>query len=90
LFFEANGIIRVGDDRDLATADGAGGHRSLYVPMLTQRAGALLGRIGHGPPFFVGSSRSVLAPTIGRLYFGVNDDDFRDNVGFFEVTITIQ
>ena len=32
----------------------------------------------------------VLAPTIGRLYLGVNDDDFRDNVGSFEVTITVQ
>jgi hypothetical protein len=31
-----------------------------------------------------------VAPTIGRLYLGVNDDDFRDNIGSFEVTITIQ
>ena len=92
LLFDANGTIRVDDDddRDVATADGAGGHRSVEVPMLTQRAGALIGRIGHGPPFFVGSSRAVLAPTIGRLYLGVNDDDFRDNVGYFEVMITIQ
>jgi hypothetical protein len=91
LLFEANGTIWVHDsDRNVVTPDGAGGHRSLYVPMLTQRGGALIGRIGHGPPFFVGSSRAVLSPTIGRLYLGVNDDDFRDNVGAFEVTITIQ
>ena len=91
LLFEASGTIRVGDSAgDVATANGARGHRTLDVPMLTQRAGALIGRIGHGPPFFVGSSRSVLAPTIGRLYLGVNDDDFRDNVGYFEVMITIQ
>jgi Phycobilisome Linker polypeptide/Domain of unknown function (DUF4214) len=90
LLFEASGTIRVDDDRDVATANGSGGHRTLDVPMLDQRAGALIGRIGHSPPFFVGSSRAVLAPTIGRLYLGVNDDDLRDNVGSFEVTITIQ
>jgi Phycobilisome Linker polypeptide/Domain of unknown function (DUF4214) len=91
LLFEASGTIRVGDDaRDVTTANGSGGHRTLDVPMLDQRAGALIGRIGHGPPFFVGSSRVVMAPTIGRLYLGVNADDFRDNVGSFEVTITIQ
>jgi hypothetical protein len=58
--------------------------------MLTQRAGALVGRIGHSPPFFVGSNGLVVASTVGRLYLGVNDDDFRDNLGAFEVTITIQ
>jgi hypothetical protein len=91
LLFEANGTIRIRNgDRNGATADGAGGHRSLYVPMLAQRAGALIGRIGHGPPFFVGSSAAILSPTIGRLYVGVNDDDFRDNAGYFEVVVTIQ
>ena len=93
LFFEATGTIRLGDDddRDVATPDGAPrGNHSLDVQMLTQRGGALVGRIGHSPPFFVGSSGLVVAPTIGRLYLGVNDDDFRDNIGAFEVTITIQ
>jgi len=93
LFFQATGTIRIGDDgdRDVATPDGAPrGNQSLDVPMLTQRGGALIGRIGHSPPFFVGSDTVVVAPTIGRLYLGVNDDDFRDNIGSFEVTITIQ
>ena len=93
LLFDARGTIQVGDDgdRDIATADGAPrGNHSLDVQMLTQRAGALVGRIGHSPPFFVGSNGSVVASTVGRLYLGVNDDDFRDNVGAFEVTITIQ
>ena len=74
-----------------ATPDGAPrGNHSLDVQMLTQRAGALVGRIGHSPPFFVGSNGLVVASTVGRLYLGVNDDDFRDNIGAFEVTITIQ
>jgi hypothetical protein len=91
LLFEANGTIRVGKHaREIATADGVGGHRSLDVPMLDQRAGALIGRIGHSAPFFVGRSSIVVAPTIGRLYLGVNDADLRDNLGSFDVTITIQ
>jgi hypothetical protein len=93
LLFEATGTIQVGDDaaRDIATPDGAPrGNHSLDVQMLTQRAGALVGRIGHSPPFFVGSNGLVVASTVGRLYLGVNDDDFRDNLGAFEVTITIQ
>jgi hypothetical protein len=93
LFFEATGTIRLGDDdaRDVATPDGAPrGNHSLDVQMLTQRAGALVGRIGHSPAFFVGSNGLVVASTVGRLYLGVNDDDFRDNLGAFEVTITIQ
>jgi hypothetical protein len=93
LLFQASGTIRVGDDDawDVATPDGAPrGNRSLDVPMLTQRAGALIGRIGHSQPFFVGSDGVVVAPTIGRLYLGVNDDDYRDNTGSFAVTITVQ
>jgi hypothetical protein len=93
LIFEATGTIQVGDDatRDIATPDGAPrGNHSVDVQMLTQRAGALVGRIGHSPPFFAGSNGLVVASTIGRLYLGVNDDDFRDNLGAFEVTITIQ
>jgi hypothetical protein len=92
VLFQANGTIRIGtDDDEIATPKGAHrGHQTFDVPMLDQRAGALIGRIGYGPPFLVGSSLSVLAPTVGRLYLGVNDGDYRDNVGYFEVMVTIQ
>ena len=81
LLFEASGTVRLSDETgDIATPNGARrGHRTLGAPMLDQKAGALIARIGYNWPFFVGSSRAVRAPTIGRLYLGVNDGDIRDN-----------
>ncbi|MGO9082572.1 MAG: hypothetical protein ACLQDY_26690 [Streptosporangiaceae bacterium] len=49
---------------------------------------SLVGRIGNGPPFEVGSSTSVTASS-GRLYLGVNDGDFSDNSGSWNVRIKI-
>jgi hypothetical protein len=49
---------------------------------------SLVGRIGNGPPFEVGSSAS-LTTTAGELYLGVNDGDFSDNSGNWTVRIKI-
>ncbi len=48
---------------------------------------ALMGRIGEWSPFFIGPELSFEALVDGDLYLGVNDDDFRGNVGAFDVTI---
>jgi arylsulfatase A-like enzyme len=44
---------------------------------------ALIGRIGHGKPFFVGSNKSWVAEQSGRLYLGINDFDPAQNQGEF-------
>ncbi len=44
---------------------------------------ALIGRIGNGPPFFIGRQRSWKAKQSGRLRLGVNDHDLTDNSGQF-------
>ncbi|QDU81467.1 Type I phosphodiesterase / nucleotide pyrophosphatase [Polystyrenella longa] len=49
---------------------------------------ALIGRIGNGAPFYVGSQKSFYAPASGPLFLGINDYDCSDNKGFFSVTIT--
>ncbi|GEM_PF-1470140 len=49
---------------------------------------SLIGRIGTGPPFEVGSSTLVTA-TSGLLYLGVNDGDFSDNSGNWTVRIKL-
>ena len=49
---------------------------------------SLVGRIGSGPPFEVGSAVTVTA-TSGELYLGVNDGDFSDNSGSWAVRIKI-
>ncbi|HUG17684.1 MAG TPA: alkaline phosphatase family protein [Planctomycetaceae bacterium] len=47
----------------------------------------LIGRIGHGSPFFVGQKVSLTAEDSGRLYLGINDFNFRDNTGRFEARV---
>jgi hypothetical protein len=50
--------------------------------------GALVGRLGDGPPFLVGDRKTVEGP--GVLWLGINDQTgaFGDNSGAFAVTIT--
>jgi arylsulfatase A-like enzyme len=44
---------------------------------------SLIGRIGHGPVFFVGEARSWVPEQTGRLYLGINDFDPAGNSGEF-------
>jgi len=50
--------------------------------------GGLIGRIGNGAPFAIGSTSTPIAmPSGGRLFLGVNDDDYRDNTGGYDVQV---
>ena len=50
--------------------------------------GTLIGRVGNSAPFVIGATTSAIPmPVDGRLYLGVNDDDYRDNTGTFDVQI---
>lgn len=56
--------------------------------------GALIGyiRLDNGQasqPFFVGANLSATAPADGRLILLINDDNYSDNGGQFEVRITV-
>jgi len=88
IYFTTNGQITVGPGF-VATADGsstAGARPGLPVPAMA--AGGLIARVNNGAPFPVGSnSQAIVMPTDGRLYVGVNDDNFGDNSGFFAVSI---
>ncbi len=48
----------------------------------------LMGRIGGGPPFFVGSRKSWIAQEAGTLMLAVNDYEPADNTGQFTVEVT--
>lgn len=88
VYFTTNGEITVGPGF-VATADGsgpAGARAGLPVPGMA--AGGLIARVNNGAPFPVGSnSQAIVMPAAGRLYVGVNDDNFGDNSGFFAVTV---
>ena len=51
--------------------------------------GALLGKVGDGAPFGIGTQTQPLTMTTsGRLMLGVNDTDFGDNSGAFTVVVS--
>jgi hypothetical protein len=92
IMFDVTGTIRMsGEPNDTATARGArSGRQAADAPFSNQLAGALIGRIDGGQPFFIGNRRSVRVPSGGQLFLGVNDDYLQDNSGAFEVMVTVQ
>lgn len=50
-------------------------------------AGGLIGRIGTGKPFRIGSKNTLPTQEAGKLYLGINDNVFGDNSGEFRVTV---
>lgn len=86
---DASGYINWGPNR---SDDADGEVNSPYNsgrPVPNRAGGALIGRIGNGAPFFIGSGvQSFRAGTTGRLYLGINDDYVGDNSGSFRVMVT--
>jgi hypothetical protein len=90
VFIAASGEIRLsGDPSDTATPYGSTKQRyAPGAPMPRQLAGALIGRIGSGPPFGLGNPNAqVPMPGTGELWLGVNDDATGDNDGAFIVEV---
>ena len=59
-------------------------------PLPVMQAGALIGRVGTGQPFPIGSQQTpIQMPSDGTLQLGINDDYFGDNSGAFTVTIMV-
>jgi Ca2+-binding EF-hand superfamily protein len=93
LTFRATGDIRLSTSSD-DTAEPRGsrsGRTATYAPLAKQPAGALIGRIGgSGAPFMVGDRQDGMPVKAGgRLFLSVNDDAHEDNVGTFNVVVTV-
>ncbi len=90
LQFNTTGQVQLStDSNDVATASGSTSGR--YVagsPLPRVLAGALIGRIGNGQPFGIGTQTSIQAPAAGQLFLGINDASLSDNQGEFRVEIT--
>ena len=87
IYFEAQGRVRWGRDRQ----DGPAGERNSPSnpnrPMGNRNAAALIGKIGNDL-FFVGDDAGpIRMRSSGRLYLGVNDDVLTDNSGNFRVVV---
>jgi len=87
VYFEAQGRIRWGRDRQ----DGPEGERNSpnnpNRPMGNRNAAALIGKIGNDMFFIGGETGPVRMRSGGRLYLGVNDDVLTDNSGNFRVVV---
>ena len=90
--FDASGQITMSDDAgDTATPAGSTrGRTAPDAPVLGQKAGGLLAKIGEYWPAFIGGRTTWTAPVSGRLYLGVNDDHLPDNRGEFVVNVGVQ
>ncbi len=93
LRFEVSRTIKFGNGTDdEATADGnASGRASAVlrtVPVRAMPVGGLIGRVGNGQPFAIGTApERIRMPVNGRLWLGINDLSFDDNSGHFRVII---
>ena len=95
LRFSTSREIRVGTGaNDIATSDGntnvstnTSMFRRLPVPGLP--VGALIGRVGNGRAFSIGSGpQPIRMPANGTLFLGINDLTFNDNSGWFRVVVS--
>jgi hypothetical protein len=87
IYFEAQGRVRWGRDRQ----DGPAGERNSPSnpnrPMGNRNAAALIGKIGNDM-FFIGDETGpIRVRTSGRLQLGINDDVLTDNSGNFRVVV---
>jgi hypothetical protein len=65
------------------------GRRSYAVP--NAGPGTLVGRVGSGRAFLIGNNTNpIVMPSNGRLSLGVNDDNYKDNSGGFNVVVVKQ
>jgi hypothetical protein len=78
---------------DTATADGNSAARVSAVfrslPVRSLPVGGLIGKVGNGQPFSIGSApQAIRMPANGQLFLGINDLTFNDNSGWFQVAIS--
>jgi hypothetical protein len=62
------------------------------LPVNDVGRGALIGLIGQADtatPFYIGPKEEFQVDKNGRLFLGINDDDYRTNRGSFRVTVEI-
>jgi PA-IL-like protein len=88
--FSTSGQISYGQAMT-AGPDGDATLRRPDYPVPTMPVGGLIGRVGNGTPFPIGSNaQPIVMPNDGRLMLGVNDNEMGDNSGAFTVAVRKQ
>jgi hypothetical protein len=86
LGFRTTGQVRLSAAGLTASPDGSG-QNDQNSPLPQVLSGALIGRIGNGRPFAIGSQTEIEMPDSGPFLLGVNDSELSDNDGSFRVEI---
>jgi PA-IL-like protein len=88
--FTTSGQISYGQGMS-AGPDGDASLRRPDYPVPQMPVGGLIGRVGNGQPFPIGSNaQPITMPNDGRLMLGVNDNEVGDNSGAFTVAVRKQ
>jgi len=88
--FRVTGRIGTMQGQPTVGPEGKTGETSDKYPMPSMQAGALIGRVGTGAPFSIGTQQTPIQMQSGvTLQLGINDDFFGDNTGTFSVTIQV-
>jgi len=86
--FSTSGTIEFGRNMTSGPEGNSGLAPRPGYPLRNASVGTLIGRVGNSAPFVIGAATTPIPmPADGRLYLGVNDDDYRDNTGTFDVQI---
>jgi len=90
--FSTTGDVKIGGEGNpTANADGVTtGARAPDSPVAAAPAGALVGKIGNGAAFVIGSRNRVQMTAAGQLFLGVNDGHLQDNEGSFQVQVALE
>jgi hypothetical protein len=83
----ATGQITVGGDGNPTASPAGTGKTDGANPLPNLSTGALIGRIGDGQPFAIGTQTRIPASANGQLFLGVNDSHLEDNRGNFQVEV---
>jgi hypothetical protein len=87
LNINASGEVKIGGGGNMTAPPSGAGETNQGNPVPTAPTGALIGRIGNGTPFAIGTQNSIVAPAAGQLFLGVNDSYVGDNQGSFQVHV---
>lgn len=87
--FGATGEVQISEGNMTGPEGKAGVYTRQIYPVSGLPPGALIGRIGaNGRPFAIGASTEpIVMSTTGTLFVGINDNNFPDNGGAFDVRI---
>jgi hypothetical protein len=86
----ATGEITIGGEGNPKASPAGAGRTDGANPLPGVQTGALIGRIGDGQPFAIGTQTRLQAPATGQLFLGVNDSYLGDNQGTFQVDVRRQ